>query len=1090
MEMKRIEIRKAAARFRAVMILLSLLQPAATLWAGTDDPVLVIRPEGREFRQVVSGLRDETSGAFEIFELTVDSTTTVTGLARAVERQRPRAMVLMDNQAIKLHRTWYRRDTAARSAIPVIALMAISVQEAIGGFRNAAAITYEVPILTSIVNLRSIIGRPLRRVGVIHRPLMEGFVRRNAEYCTREHVELINQIVPDDIASRRRRLERSLKQLLAKDDVDALWIPNDNVLLTADLINTVWVPLLKRYRVPVVVGVPVFVQPDLDFGTFAVLPDHVALGAQAADILFDARGNGWNLEHRSVEPPLSVRKIVNRVQAERHFGFTESHTDHVDSCLVRKKSGGVPATLVASREGRELSLGELLNMQITSVSKRAEPLRDAAASIYVITRDDIRRFPGHRLQDLLTLVPGAWVNNLTYWEPSTAIRSAASTYTTTQNVQYDGVPIINPIVGSVHYSGLSLPLSQIERIEVIKGPGGTIYGANSASGIINIETRPPDKGLELHVDGGTRTYLAPTLRYGSTLGRRMEASAFVALENHSGYPHNPAFLGDTVRAPGPDGSDTLVVNRFGDEDDGWRQALNAQGKLNIALGESGTLQWNLWAMLTRGKSYSTLTYPFPEDLTIDDVQNALAAGGKPRPDSVWLENTWSRLVVVSGRYDHRFKDNHSLFLQTYYQEGRGRASMPGMGSFLPGVRIAELEIQDNLTFFEGRPFRLELISGANVRPVFFDVDVEQPSRQRLTPARSLEHLAAIFVQDKLSWRDKIDLTTGIKAETWTLIGLEPELMPSVRLAVKPNQDLTAWTAWSRSVNTAAYSQARAEAWQQPLPPGDGLGRLFYGPLGLDLDSVPAGAGKWLAMVSDPDLQPMEFKTFEGGARTSLIPNTFIDVSAHYTWLHGAINAVPIDSTFSRVIPSKIAAGDSVVPVYLTNTHEGPMYGAEALLRFTPHERALLECSYAWLRRRRQGLAIPGTDEVYPSNRADRQTTPEHVVRWRMYLDLPYKIGVAIDGLWHSAFNNASPYDFIRQQPPIDPSDGVEQPFEGPPGRLNLQISKSFMNNRVSFFAWGRDILQDHTVQCYSPIVIAYPHTASRTFGAGVTMRIR
>jgi iron complex outermembrane recepter protein len=136
-----------------------------------------------------------------------------------------------------------------------------------------------------------------------------------------------------------------------------------------------------------------------------------------------------------------------------------------------------------------LSMEELVNIEITSVSKRAEPLRNAAAAIYVISGDDIRRAGATSIPDALRLAPNLQVARI---DASQYAISARGFNTTTSNkllVLIDGRSVYTPLYSGVFWDVQDVVLGDIERIEVISGPGGTLWGSNAVNGVINIITR-------------------------------------------------------------------------------------------------------------------------------------------------------------------------------------------------------------------------------------------------------------------------------------------------------------------------------------------------------------------------------------------------------------------------------------------------------------------------------------------------------------------------------------------------------------------------------------------------------------------------
>jgi MerR family transcriptional regulator/heat shock protein HspR len=126
----------------------------------------------------------------------------------------------------------------------------------------------------------------------------------------------------------------ALEGFRAEGDIDALWVLNDNGLLRdGDFVQAAWRHEVDALGVPVVVGVPTLVSPDVHFGTFAVLPDLDALGVQAANILLDVAEGGWNASEHPIELPISTLTVVNMRQVRREFGLREGGQRGIDRAL-------------------------------------------------------------------------------------------------------------------------------------------------------------------------------------------------------------------------------------------------------------------------------------------------------------------------------------------------------------------------------------------------------------------------------------------------------------------------------------------------------------------------------------------------------------------------------------------------------------------------------------------------------------------------------------------------------------------------------------------------------------------------------------
>lgn len=308
-----------------------LLLCAGSAWTG--EALLLFRPEGRDFSDAARGLTREIGGDFAIGERILSDKSGVGEIAESIRKTAPRLILLMENRSIHLYRRYLATQPDSAPRIPSLSLMAASLESEIGGMKLASGIAYEIPILTSALGLRSILGHPLRKIGVVHREFLGGFVAGNAEYCRREGIELVSLPLRNKEADFRRAVRKSLRTLLEEENVDVLWVPNDNVLLAADILRDVWIPLVNRHRKPVIVGVEALAQPGLGFGTFAVLPDHTELGRQLAEMVLESSAAGFAPADRRVRQPVSVIKVVNLPQAAKFGGIRRERLGIVDRIL-------------------------------------------------------------------------------------------------------------------------------------------------------------------------------------------------------------------------------------------------------------------------------------------------------------------------------------------------------------------------------------------------------------------------------------------------------------------------------------------------------------------------------------------------------------------------------------------------------------------------------------------------------------------------------------------------------------------------------------------------------------------------------------
>lgn len=176
-----------------------------------------------------------------------------------------------------------------------------------------------------------------------------------------------------------------------------------------------------------------------------------------------------------------------------------------------------------------LSLEELLQVQITTLTKKSQRLADAAAAVHVITREDILTSGATSLPEVLRLAPGLDAARLSDNRWSVSIRGFSGRWANKLLVLVDGRSLYTPLYSGVEWEQENIPLSIIERIEVIRGPAAATWGANAVSGVINIITLPASasRGAEIELSAGSQDFHALTARYGREIDARTHLRFFV-----------------------------------------------------------------------------------------------------------------------------------------------------------------------------------------------------------------------------------------------------------------------------------------------------------------------------------------------------------------------------------------------------------------------------------------------------------------------------------------------------------------------------------------------------------------------------------
>jgi ABC-type uncharacterized transport system substrate-binding protein len=300
--------------------------------ARTGAPALLIAmPNSPNFVEVRKALVSEVQKNFNIHTFAVGPETKAADLAAAMQAANPVCVVLMNNATISLYRQYQMANPTAITP-PAVLMMASFVEELQSQIRRATGIAYEVPGVTAFVHLRSVITTPINRVGVIYRPAFRNFVERQKSLAAKEHVEVISVSVPNDVTA--AGLGEALHNLARDHKVDAIWMLNDNALVRdEEFVDDAWRAELAEARLPLIVGVSNLVEPSSPLGTLAVVPDHEALGLQAANLIFDLSDNNWQVETHAVELPLSVKTVVDIKLVRANFGLQPDALKHIDRAL-------------------------------------------------------------------------------------------------------------------------------------------------------------------------------------------------------------------------------------------------------------------------------------------------------------------------------------------------------------------------------------------------------------------------------------------------------------------------------------------------------------------------------------------------------------------------------------------------------------------------------------------------------------------------------------------------------------------------------------------------------------------------------------
>lgn len=396
-----------------------------------------------------------------------------------------------------------------------------------------------------------------------------------------------------------------------------------------------------------------------------------------------------------------------------------------------------------------------MNESITSVAKREQRIADAPAAVYVLTADEILRAGHTSVAEALRMVPGLSVAQLGSHEWVVTARGFAAQWAGKLLVLIDGRTVYDPFFSGVFWSRRNPPLEDIERIEVIRGPGAALWGANAVNGVINIITKSAaDTQGGLATASWGESGSDGALRYGGQAGNAYYR-AYVNYEDHDSF----------VNRDGSDAGDSWRMWRGGFRTD-WRTSsadqLTVQGEL------FGAGQNAIATVVSLTPPYRR-EFPFEEDVS----------GGH-----------------ILGRWQHDAEDGSQWSLQTYYDNNEGREPMLSVAR-----ETFDIEFQHQLA----AGTRQAIVYGAGYR--FTHADYEDSFLLSYPVEHDSADLFNVFVQDEIALvKDKLALTVGSKFEYNKFTDLE--VQPSARLLWTPDSQHSVWGSVSRAVRTPNFGDTR------------------------------------------------------------------------------------------------------------------------------------------------------------------------------------------------------------------------------------------------------------------------------------------
>ena len=417
----------------------------------------------------------------------------------------------------------------------------------------------------------------------------------------------------------------------------------------------------------------------------------------------------------------------------------------------------------------ELSLEELMDIEVFSVSRKEGKLSESAAAVFVLTAEDVRRTGATSIPEALRMVPGMEVARIDASKWAVSSRGFNDAFANKLLMLIDGRSVYSPLFSGVFWDTQDVPFEDVERIEVIRGPGATLWGANAVNGIINVlskSARDTQGGLAT-VGLGSEESRSGSVRYGGRLGddlyfrlnaRRVERDDFAL-------------------ASGEEAADGWEVRQVGFRVD-WttseRDELTLQGDLY-----DGKI----------GATFQIVDSPTAPYRHTFDFETPISGGN------------------LLGRWERRFSTDADLALQIYYDRTeRGEAPISG------NLDTWDLDFQHRFVIDDQQ----EIVWGLGYRLIRDDMGGS--FSVSFVPAVRRYNLFSAFVQEEVRLADdRLRLTLGSKFEHSDFSGME--IQPNIRLLWLPAERHTIWTAVSRAVRTPARSDHDIRSIFEVVPPG-------------------------------------------------------------------------------------------------------------------------------------------------------------------------------------------------------------------------------------------------------------------------------
>ena len=467
----------------------------------------------------------------------------------------------------------------------------------------------------------------------------------------------------------------------------------------------------------------------------------------------------------------------------------------------------------------EMSLEDLLTLESTSVAKKRQRVSDSAAAVYVITQEDIRRSTANSIPELLRMVPGVEVGQQQNGGYAVSIRGFNSRLANALLVMVDGRSIYVSTLSGTFWDQLMIPMGDLERIEVVRGPGATLWGANAVNGVINIITKHSAAALGVSGDARASTRRKEaSLSWGGRLDETLSYRVHGAWRRDKG-PQDATGADMAKRWTGIDGGARL------DWEPDAANAVTLQGEYS------------------RGQFDTPFTFVNRDVLT-------------PGPVRVQTESDFHAWNML-GRWTHKSSDNLDLSLQATYDH-LGRSEFNGLT-----LEWQQTALDAGLRWKASDTHEFNIGVGGRI---MHDTLTGNSVLFQLANPVNTDRWVSGYIQDDITLiPDRLRLTIGSKLESNNFTGFEYQ--PSARLFLRASPGLSLWGGVSRAVRTPSRFERSAVMSVTVMLPGD--------------PQNPYPLPLYTRISAQAARQPEVLVAGEAGARANLPGGWTLDLTGYY-----------------------------------------------------------------------------------------------------------------------------------------------------------------------------------------------------------------